>query len=332
MKAVFDYYGEQVAPLAYHVWWPSSMDSFYNHNPADVYTRTVFYHPYSAYVPAFRFDGRYLGDPGTTTEAKAIIDSLLQIPSPIRINLDQYWSLDMDSVYVSFDIVCVDPVRDPVWLQFAVGEAAHYYPLPGYPTVPKRWYHAMRDMVPDANGTQLSLSPGDSLHYDWIYPIPDIFAQDDAQLVDDQWDMTTVIFVQDTSLVVYFDSLGAPIDTVIEGGEVYQAIGERVRDVSGVRTGTGTEELALSKNWPNPFKSQTSIAYALTKAGQVRLSVYSVDGRLVTRLVDTYSEPGAYSATWNGLDRFGERAGSGMYYYRLETAAGSRTGTMVLLK
>jgi hypothetical protein len=331
VKVVFDYYGEQVAPLAYHVWWPGNTDSFYLFNPADVYTRTVFYHPHSASVPAFRFDGRYLGDPGTAAEFKVIIDSLLQVPSPIRINLDQHWSLDMDSVYVSFDIVCVDPVRDPVWLQFAVAEAAHFYQT-GSPLVPKRWYHAMRDMVPDANGTQLSLSPGDSLHYDWIYPIPDVFAQDDAQMVDDRWDMTTVIFVQDTSLVVFYDSLGAPIDTAVVGGEVYQAIGERVRDVSSVRGDTGPEELALSKNWPNPFKVQTSIAYALSKAGQVRLSVYAVDGRLVTRLVDTHSEPGAYSATWNGLDRFGEKAGSGMYYYRLETEAGSRTGTMVLLK
>jgi hypothetical protein len=299
----------------------------------------VYYWNYDGmYVPTFRFDGKHLGDPSdgfATYEdwynfVRATFDSLLSVPSPFRINLDQYWSKDMDSVYVSFDVICTGAVPDPLWLNFAVAEGGHFYPV-NLPYA-KRWYHAMRRMIPDVYGVPVSLSPGDSLHYNYTYPIDDIFHQDDAILVDDQWDMETVVFVQDTSLVVLTDTTGAPIDTVTEGGQIYQTFGARVRDVASVRPGTSPDGLALSKNWPNPFRSATSIAYAVPKAGNVRLSVYTAEGRLVTRLVDGYSEPGTHSATWDGRDRFGNEVGSGMYYYRLDTGGQERTGRMVFLK
>lgn len=290
------------------------------------------------YVPTFRFDGQYLGDPSDfpTNEqwydfVRATFDSLLQVPSPIQINLDQYWSKDMDSVYVSFDVVCVGSVPKPLWLNFAVVEGAHFYAFKSI-NYAKRWYHAVRRMMPDAYGVPLDLSPGDSLHFDYVYAIDDVFHQDDVLLVDDQWDMETVVFVEDTTRVVLTDSTGAPVDTVTEAGQVYQAVGRRVGDVSAVRPGTPASELALSRNWPNPFTSETSIAYAVGKAGTVRLSVYTPEGRLVTRLVDGYTEPGTYSKVWDGRDRFGNDVGSGVYYYRLDLDGQMRTGRMVLLK
>ena len=29
MRVILDGYGEQVAPLAYHTWWPGNQDGFY---------------------------------------------------------------------------------------------------------------------------------------------------------------------------------------------------------------------------------------------------------------------------------------------------------------
>ena len=55
-------------------------------------------------------------------------------------------------------------------------------------------------------------------------------------------------------------------------------------------------------------------------------------GRLVTHLVDGCVEPGSYAATWNGRDRAGNQVGSGIYYYRLQTPNGVRSGRMVLLE
>ena len=41
----------------------------------------------------------------------------------------------------------------------------------------------------------------------------------------------------------------------------------------------------LFQNQPNPFSPETQIAFDLPKAGPVELVIYSVDGRLVRRLV-----------------------------------------------
>jgi hypothetical protein len=258
------------------------------------------------------------------------IDSLLAVPSPIRINVDQY--VGVDSVHVSFDIVCVEAVPKPLWLNLAVAEWGHFYSYPSYPTTPKRWYHAMRDFITDPVGTPIELSVGDSLHYDWAYYIDDIFAQDDGVLIGDQWDMTTIIFVQDTSLVVEVDSLGAPVDTLTVGANVYQAFGARLPDVASVTPGETPDGLYLGLGVPNPFSTQTTVSFGVERAGNVKLSVYSVAGRLVTDLVDGILQPGPYRASWDGRDRLGREVGSGMYYYKLETASGARTGKIVLLK
>ena len=59
--------------------------------------------------------------------------------------------------------------------------------------------------------------------------------------------------------------------------------------------------------------------------GRVRLAVFDVSGRLVRRLMDGMAEAGPHSISWDGAASTGSPAGGGVYFARLETAAGSRT-------
>ncbi|MDH4037231.1 MAG: T9SS type A sorting domain-containing protein [Candidatus Krumholzibacteria bacterium] len=88
----------------------------------------------------------------------------------------------------------------------------------------------------------------------------------------------------------------------------------------------------LLPNVPNPFNPTTSIRFELAAAGRVRLAVYDVSGAEVVTLVDGVRTPGLHSVAWNGTDRRGARVASGVYFYRLESAAISQTRKMVLLK
>ena len=320
MKTIFDEFEGQVVPLGIHMFWPGPQDSFFYFDSLDAYARRAYYG--FNYVPTFRFDGKYIKDPSdgfaTYDEwyawVRSTLDSLVAIPSPIRINLDQYWSADMDSVYTSFDIVCVDSIEGSFVLFYGVSEYEHLYKYTG-PAYGKRWFNALRWFGSGEDGIPITLAQGDSLHFDWVYPIWSVFSQDDKLFEDDQWDMTTFIFVQRAV-----------------SGKVQQAIAQRVSEVAGVRPGDVPSTIALSQNAPNPFRSETLIRYSLGKASDVKLSVYTAEGRLVTRLVDTGLEPGTYSASWDGRDRFGREVGSGMYYYKLDTGMESRTGRMVFLK
>jgi hypothetical protein len=46
--------------------------------------------------------------------------------------------------------------------------------------------------------------------------------------------------------------------------------------------------------YPNPFKDQTTLEYYLGKAANIKILIYSVDGKLVTSLTDERQEPGKY--------------------------------------
>jgi len=273
-------------------------------------------------VPAFRYDGKAIQDlygtgpayPEFFTWLRGAVDSLKAIPSPITITItSQYASADLDSVYVSFDVEAVDtlPYDATPDLYLAVSERAHTYP----PTVGQH-KRAFRHMYPDGDGEMISIQKGQTLHFDWVYPIIDPPYHVDK--------LMTTIWVQNDK------------DTSIPGpqrNKVQQALQASVVDVASVVRGDGTDvKIGLSQNAPNPFTSETTIAYMVQGGGKAHLAIYTPAGRLVTSLVDGYVEPGTHAATWNGQDRFGKDVGSGVYYYRLETEKGSRGGRMVFLK
>ena len=88
----------------------------------------------------------------------------------------------------------------------------------------------------------------------------------------------------------------------------------------------------LGQNFPNPFNPSTQIAYTLNKSAQVRLSVYDVTGREVSRLVDQYQFVGSYSMTWNSKDAVGGLLPSGVYFAMLQVDNEVATSKMILAK
>jgi hypothetical protein len=88
----------------------------------------------------------------------------------------------------------------------------------------------------------------------------------------------------------------------------------------------------LDQNYPNPFNPTTQIDYYLPATERVTLSVYDVQGKLVTTLVDGVVGYGSHTAEWDGTDSRGNRAGSGVYFYRLVTGNKVITKKLVMVK
>jgi hypothetical protein len=296
-----------------HYW--NTSDPFYAFNLEENLARKAYYGV--SYVPSFRYDGRYIQDLFTPYEAfyqffRWTLDSLVTVPSPVRINIDQYPSEDWDSVYVGLDVVAVDSIIDDTTpdLYLAVVEERHRY---AYPV--GRWDYSFRDIVPDGDGEVITIQKGDSLHFDWTYVVNSIFNLDA---------ILTTVWVQND-----------PDTTVLDPearSKVLQSASAKVVDVAGITAGDAPSAIWLGRSFPNPFATLTRIGYALGSAGKVRLSVYAPTGRLVARLVDGEAGPGSHAATWDGRDCLGNQVGSGMYYYKLEAEGVSRTGRMVLLR
>lgn len=303
-----------MAPIEIHYW---GGDPWYLYNSPDITVRKNYYKV--TYVPHFRYDGKKIQDLYGTGPAypeffqffRQTLDSLLAIPSAYRINLDQYPSEDWDSVYVSFDVVAVDTLIDDTTPDVYLAVVEQYHTYTGY----GEWDYSFRDMVPDGDGEVISIQKGDSLHFDWAYPISSIFNLDA---------IITTVWVQND-----------PDTSVADGkmrNKVMQAASAKVVDVSGIAVGDAPGAVWLGQSAPNPFASQTTISYALGKAGDVRLSVYSPTGQLIARLVDGAAEPGIHTVTWDGRDSSGREVASGLYFYQLDALNEVRAGRMVVIK
>jgi hypothetical protein len=87
------------------------------------------------------------------------------------------------------------------------------------------------------------------------------------------------------------------------------------------------ENTILGVATPNPFNPTTSINFSLAHTGPVDLSIFDVQGRLVTRLVGGVRGAGDHSVAWNASG-----VASGIYFYRLTAGSFSETRKLVLLK
>ena len=77
------------------------------------------------------------------------------------------------------------------------------------------------------------------------------------------------------------------------------------------------DEFKLSNNYPNPFNPTTSIEFNIPIASQVTLTIYNITGQEIAKIHNDFAEVGKYKATWNGMDRNGIKAPSGVYFYEL---------------
>ena len=103
--------------------------------------------------------------------------------------------------------------------------------------------------------------------------------------------------------------------------------GNTVHEIMPVPT-----EFALHNNYPNPFNPTTTINYDLPQDGSVRLIIYDVMGREVTRLVNGFTPAGYHSVRWDARNKMGENVSAGVYFYHLQSGNFVKTQKMVLLK
>ncbi|MGE5177665.1 MAG: FlgD immunoglobulin-like domain containing protein [Bacteroidota bacterium] len=87
----------------------------------------------------------------------------------------------------------------------------------------------------------------------------------------------------------------------------------------------------LSQNFPNPFNPSTVIHYSIAQTGPVTIRIFNAGGALVRTLVNGPHAPGEYTVRWDGNNDQGQRLGSGVYFYRIETGSGFRDAKKLIL-
>jgi hypothetical protein len=102
---------------------------------------------------------------------------------------------------------------------------------------------------------------------------------------------------------------------------------------SGTGDLPGTDgRTSVLQNRPNPFNPSTLIGYGLPAAGRATITVYSVRGEVVRRLLDADCPRGYGEVRWDGRDDAGQGVPSGSYFYRLQAGGVTDTKRLVLTK
>ena len=83
----------------------------------------------------------------------------------------------------------------------------------------------------------------------------------------------------------------------------------------------------LHPNYPNPFNPQTVLGFELSYDSDINISIYDINGRKISTLINEYKTAGQYQATFNASD-----LESGIYFYRMLAGDFVDTKKMIFIK
>ena len=97
------------------------------------------------------------------------------------------------------------------------------------------------------------------------------------------------------------------------------------------------EHSALAQNFPNPFNPETWIPYQVREESRIVVQIFNTSGALIRELDLGHKPAGFYlsrdrAAYWDGRNDHGERAASGVYFYRIKAGDFAALRKMVLIE
>ena len=115
----------------------------------------------------------------------------------------------------------------------------------------------------------------------------------------------------------------------VEGDET---IDIELQNSSGIDNPFALQKNISVTNYPNPFKSETTISYNTLVNNIVSVEIYDIQGKKIKTLVNEYQSFGEHSVVWNGTNETGIPVGTGIYFYRLKTDNNIVLKKIILIK
>jgi hypothetical protein len=213
-------------------------------------------------------------------------------------------------------------------LQLMVG---YIWPVADYPWL-NLWMN-LQNNEPFARGLEFGTT---GLHRTW----PEVLAMDTIfgkKLYEEMG-------VDDTIVKSYYAYL-SEIPADYKGVQSVSIAGDKIRveeygldqartitlDINGILSGIDaygplpSGQFIPSQNHPNPFQTETVIAYSLPHEGHVHLEVFSALGQSIRILVDEFKQAGKHRVAFNASS-----LPSGMYFYRITSGKLRQQGKMIL--
>ncbi len=175
--------------VEYHAWWPSSGDPFYTANTQGNANRINYYGYY--FVPIYGLDGKTFGEPANIEELAFNVAQRAEVPAPVWIHVKH--SVQNGNFVVQGFIKAAEAVNSSnLKLRVAVIEREKELSSSGSENL---FTNVFRKFLPSPAGTNVEISEGDSIAFNFSTGIPE------------EWDaseLAAVVWIQndDTKEVV----------------------------------------------------------------------------------------------------------------------------------
>ena len=87
------------------------------------------------------------------------------------------------------------------------------------------------------------------------------------------------------------------------------------------------EAFSLDRAYPNPFNPTTTLSFAIPIDSEVSLSIYNLQGREVSTLIDANMDAGYHSVVWDA-----NSYASGVYFVKMVAGEYISTQKLMLIK
>ena len=133
----------------------------------------------------------------------------------------------------------------------------------------------------------------------------------------------------------YIEAGSVPSFKILRGGELINLEGDipafENNQLYMVSSLTETVALpaafSLDRAYPNPFNPVTTLSFAIPIDSDVSLSVYNMQGREVSTLIDANMDAGYHSVIWNA-----DSYSSGVYFVKMVAGEFVNTQKLMLIK
>ncbi len=161
------------------------------------------------------------------------------------------------------------------------------------------------------------------MHYYLAFDSTDTTGLD--RYVDEIADGFGLVFRASSEYFGEIHLIGAIIDDILYGDTTLVSVGDKNYFLPF--------SIRLNQNYPNPFNPSTTIGFEISKLSSISLIIYDILGKEIYNLIDNKEfNAGEHKVAWYGLKEDGNKAASGIYFYRLITDNQVLSRSMILLK
>ncbi|NOR87180.1 MAG: T9SS type A sorting domain-containing protein [Bacteroidales bacterium] len=102
--------------------------------------------------------------------------------------------------------------------------------------------------------------------------------------------------------------------------------------ISGIDQTISSPYNLSTNNYPNPFRTNTTIRYQLPLSINVCIDIFDIQGKKIRSLLNEHQEQGSHTVVWDGKNEIGTEVKKGVYYYNITADKFFSSSKMIFIK